>query len=149
MAATDKIKIGINGFGRIGRLVTRAVAENPKIEIVAINDPFMAVDYMKHQLKYDSVHGRYPGSVEIVDGKLTIDGAAITTFDKKAPKDIPWATVGVEYVAECTGCFLDATKSDGHINQDHGAKKVVFSAPAKDTSLTIVKIGRASCRERV
>ena len=123
-------RVGINGFGRIGRLVCRACCANPKVKVVAINDPFMALDYMVYQFKYDSVHGRYPGTVEAKDGKLIIDGNEIVVFAERDPAQIPWGTVGADYVCESTGCFLDKTKASAHLTG--GAKKVIMSAPPKD-----------------
>ena len=124
------IKVGINGFGRIGRLVFRASVNNPEIEVVGINDPFIDVDYMVYMLKYDTVHGRFKGTAEAKDGKLVVNGKAIATFAQKSPKDIGWASCGAEYIVESTGVFLTKETAQGHI--DAGAKKVIMSAPSKD-----------------
>merc|ERR1719408_269523 len=94
------IKVGINGFGRIGRLVMRAALQKPGIEIVAVNDPFIGLDYMKYMTKYDTVHGRFPAQVDIADGKLTIDGKPITIFGERDPSDIAWGSAGADYVVE-------------------------------------------------
>jgi len=128
--ATGKVKIGVNGFGRIGRLVFRAAMLNPGCEVVAVNDPFMDLKYMVYQLKFDSVHGKYPGSVEEKDGKLVVDNKTITVFFEKDPASIPWGKIGAEYICESTGVFTDAEKAGLHLKG--GAKKVVISAPPKD-----------------
>ena len=130
------VKIGINGFGRIGRLAFRAALGNPEVEVAAINDPFIDLDYMVYMLKYDSVHGRFKGDVSVSGGKLMVNGKAITVFAHRDPAEIPWATAGAEYIAECTGVFLTQESAAAHLKG--GAKKVVFSAPAKDDSPTFV-----------
>ncbi len=123
------IKVGINGFGRIGRLVFRASVKMPNIEIVGIND-LIDVDYMAYMLKYDSTHGRFEGDVEVKDGKLVVNGNAIRVTSEKNPADLKWSEVGAEYVVESTGLFLTKEKVQGHIQA--GAKRVVMSAPSKD-----------------
>jgi glyceraldehyde 3-phosphate dehydrogenase len=123
-------RIGINGFGRIGRLVARAALMKENISIVAINDPFMTVDYMVYLFKYDSVHRVFPGEVEERDGRLVINGHEIQVFAERDPSEIPWGEVGVEYVCECTGVFTTQEKASGHL--EAGAKKVIISAPPKD-----------------
>ena len=125
------IKIGINGFGRIGRLVFRvAVAQPDVFEVVAVNDPFISTDYMAYMTKYDTIHGRFEGTAEAKDGKFLVNGKEVKTFDKMNPEEIPWGEVGVEYVVESTGVFTTTEKCQGHLKA--GAKKVVISAPAKD-----------------
>ncbi len=124
------IKVGINGFGRIGRLVFRASLNHKDVEVVAINDPFMAPDYMAYMLKYDTMHGRFDGEVSFTDDAIVVNGKTIKFFAEKEPKDIPWASTGAEYIVESTGVFLTKEKSQGHI--DAGAKKVIMSAPSKD-----------------
>jgi len=124
------IKVGINGFGRIGRLVCRAAVENPHVEIVAINDPFMDLEYMVYQFKYDSVHGRFRGHVEGREGKLIIDNHQITVVAEREPTRLPWGALGVDYVLECTGIFTQMDKCELHLQA--GAKKVILSAPPKD-----------------
>jgi glyceraldehyde 3-phosphate dehydrogenase len=124
------IKVGINGFGRIGRLAFRAACERDDIEVVGINDPFIDVDYMVYMAKYDSVHGRFKGEVSAADGKLVVNGKAITVFAERNPADIGWASCGADYIIESTGVFLTKEGAQGHI--DAGAKKVVMSAPSKD-----------------
>jgi len=122
--------IGINGFGRIGRLVCRAAMANPNTTVVAINDPFMNLDYMVYQFKYDSTHGQYKGTVEGIDGNLVIDGQVVKIFNSKSPADIPWGSANATYVCESTGAFLTKETAAGHIKG--GAHKVVLSAPPKD-----------------
>lgn len=123
------IKIGINGFGRIGRLVFRAAQNFNNVEIVGIND-LIDVDYMAYMLKYDSTHGAFKGTVEVKDGKLVVNGKAIRVTAVKNPAELKWNEVGAEYVVESTGLFLEKEKAKGHI--EAGAKKVIMSAPSKD-----------------
>jgi glyceraldehyde 3-phosphate dehydrogenase len=125
----SKIKVGINGFGRIGRLVFRASVKRDDIQVVAIND-LIDVEYMAYMLKYDSVHGRFDGTVEVKDGKLIVNGNTIRVTSEKNPADLRWNEVGAEYVVEATGLFLTKEKAQLHI--DAGAKKVIMSAPSKD-----------------
>jgi glyceraldehyde 3-phosphate dehydrogenase len=128
------IKVGINGFGRIGRLVLRASMKNPDIQVVAIND-LTDAKMNAHLFKYDSTFGIYPGSVEAVGSDVKIDGHLIKVFAEKEPAKIPWGSVGVDVVIESTGFFTDAEKAKGHLVG--GAKKVVISAPAKGEDITI------------
>jgi len=132
------VKIGINGFGRIGRQVLRAINERhpQEIEVVAVNDLFDAATNA-HLLKYDSNYGKYPGTVEVQDGHLVVDGKTITVIAEKDPAAIKWKDLGVEIVIESTGLFTDATKAKAHI-ESGGAKKVIISAPAKNEDITIV-----------
>lgn len=123
------IKVGINGFGRIGRLAFRAAMEKPNIQVVGIND-LIDVEYMAYMLKYDSTHGRFNGTVEVKDGKLVVNGQSIRVTAEKNPADLKWNEVGAEYVIESTGLFLTKEKAQGHIQA--GAKRVVMSAPSKD-----------------
>lgn len=125
----SKIKVGINGFGRIGRLVFRAAQERDDIQVVAVND-LIDVEYMAYMLKYDTVHGRFNGSVEIKDGKLVVNGFPVRVTSEKNPADINWGEAGAEYVVESTGIFLTKEKAQAHI--DAGAKRVIMSAPSKD-----------------
>ncbi len=129
------IKVGINGFGRIGRMVFRAAAKRDDIEIVGIND-LLDVDYLAYMLKYDSVHGRFPGQVGVKDGKLVVDGKAIRITAERNPADLKWSDVGADVVVESTGLFLSKDKAEGHIKA--GAKKVVLSAPSKDDTRMFV-----------
>jgi glyceraldehyde 3-phosphate dehydrogenase (phosphorylating) len=132
------VKVGINGFGRIGRLVLRAINERHrnKIEVVAVNDLFDPATNA-HLFKYDSTYGRYPGTVEVQDGHLVIDGKKITVTAEKDPGAIKWKDMGVDVVIESTGLFTDANKSKAHI-ESGGAKKVIISAPAKNEDITVV-----------
>ena len=125
-----KTKIGINGFGRIGRLVFRAALQRDDVEVVGLNDPFMNPEYMAYMLKYDSVHGKFPGEVSAEDGALVVNGKKYPVFTAMEVKDIPWASVGAEYICECTGKHLSKDLCQGHI--DAGAKHVVMGAPSKD-----------------
>ncbi|REE01076.1 type I glyceraldehyde-3-phosphate dehydrogenase [Marinoscillum furvescens] len=125
----SKVKIGINGFGRIGRLVFRVAAEKENIEVVGIND-LLDVEYIAYMLKYDSTHGQFKGTVEVKDGKLVVNGSEIRVTSEKNPADLKWDAVGAEYVVESTGLFLTKEKAQGHI--EAGAKKVIMSAPSKD-----------------
>lgn len=128
-------KVGINGFGRIGRLVFRAAAKNPHVEIVAIND-LIDVDYMAYMLKYDSTHGIFDGDISVSNGNLVVNGKTIRVTSEKDPANLKWNEVGADYVVESTGLFLDKDKAGAHIAA--GAKRVVMSAPAKDDTPTFV-----------
>ena len=121
------IRVGINGFGRIGRLVFRAAQKRNDIEIVGIND-LIDVEYMAYMLRYDTMHGQFDGTIEVKDGKLVVNGKAIRVTAEKNPADLKWDEVGAEYVVESTGLFLTKEKAQAHINA--GAKKVIISAPA-------------------
>ncbi|MCR5183746.1 MAG: type I glyceraldehyde-3-phosphate dehydrogenase [Opitutales bacterium] len=129
------IKVGINGFGRIGRLVFRAGLNNPEIEFVGINDPFMTPDYMAYMLRYDTMHGQYTGKIEYTEDAIVVDGKKIKFFAKMNPEEIPWGEVGAEYVVESTGVFTETAKAEAHIRA--GAKKVVISAPSKDAPMFV------------
>ena len=122
-------RIGINGFGRIGRLVLRVAAADPDVQVVAINDPFMDVEYAKYMLTYDSIHGKFDGKVEVKDGKLVVNDKAIEFFSEKEPALIPWGKAGADFVMESSGKFTSAELAAAHIQG--GAKKVVISAPGK------------------
>ena len=125
------IKVGINGFGRIGRLVFRAaVAQPEKFEVVGINDPFIDVDYMVYMVTYDTIHGKFDGSIKAENGKLVVNGKPICVYAEKNPADIKWGECGADYVVESTGVFCTTEKASAHLSA--GAKKVVISAPAKD-----------------
>ena len=123
------VKIGINGFGRIGRLVFRAAMERKDVEVVAIND-LMEVDYIAYQLRYDSVHGKFEGKVEVKDGHLVVNGKTVRVTAEKDPAQLKWGEVGADYVVESTGLFLSKDKAQLHLQA--GAKKVIMSAPSKD-----------------
>src|SRR6188474_1650037 len=132
------VQIGINGFGRIGRLVFRTIKERHpnEIEVVAVNDLFDPATNA-HLLKYDSTYGKYPGTVEVKDGNLVIDGKVVKVTAEKDPAAIKWKDMSVDIVIESTGLFTDATKAKAHI-ESGGAKKVIISAPAKNEDITIV-----------
>jgi len=132
------VKIGINGFGRIGRLVFRTIKQRhpEEIEVVAINDLFDPATNA-HLLKYDSTYGSFPGTVEVKDGNLVVDGKTITVTAEKDPGAIKWKDMGVDMVIESTGFFTDATKAKAHV-ESGGAKKVIISAPAKNEDITVV-----------
>ncbi len=133
------IKIGINGFGRIGRLVFRAaVAQPEKYEVVGINDPFIDPEYMAYMVKYDTIHGRFDGSVTAQDGKLVVNGKAITVFECKDPAEIAWRDCGAAYIVESTGVFTTMDKAKAHFAG--GAKKVVISAPSKDAPMFVMGV---------
>lgn len=129
------MKIGINGFGRIGRLAFKAAIQRKDIQIVGIND-LIDVDYMAYMLKYDSTHGRFEGTVDIKDGNLIVNGQTIRVTAEKDPANLKWNEIGAEYIIESTGFFLTQETAQKHI--DAGAKKVVMSAPAKDDTPTFV-----------
>jgi len=143
----SKIKIGINGFGRIGRFVFRVAVANENIEVVGIND-LIDVDYMAYMLKYDSTHGRFKGTVEVKDGALVVNGKTIRVTAEKNPADLKWGEVGAEYVVESTGLFLTKEKAQGHI--DSGAKKVIMSAPSKDdTPMFVMGVNHTSYKNNI
>jgi glyceraldehyde 3-phosphate dehydrogenase len=125
------IKVGINGFGRIGRLVFRAACTKPEIEVVGIND-LIDVDYMAYMLKYDSTHGKFDGDVEVKDGNLIVNGKTIRVTAERDPANLKWDAVNAEYVVESTGLFLTREKAEAHLKA--GAKRVVLSAPSKDAT---------------
>ncbi len=132
------VKVGINGFGRIGRMVFRAAMTKPEIEIVGVNDPFIDPDYMVYMLKYDSVHGKFDGEVAAKDGKLVVNGKEITVFNCMDPKDIDWKSCGAEYIVESTGVFTTTEKASAHFIG--GAKKVVISAPSADAPMFVMGV---------
>merc|ERR1712176_51250 len=133
------VNIGINGFGRIGRLVMRAAYNDPMINIVAVNDPFIPVDYMEYMLQYDTVHGEYPGTVMKSDSNtLSMGGKPITVFGKKDPSKISWGDAGADYVVESTGVFTTTEKASAHMAG--GAKKVVISAPSADAPMFVMGV---------
>ena len=132
------IKLGINGFGRIGKLTLQVALEKEDVEVVAINDPFLAADYMAYMVKFDTVHGKFNGEVSGKDNVLTIDGKEIKVYNEMDPHNIPWGELGVEYVLECSGAFTTLEKAQAHI--DAGAKKVVISAPSKDAPMFVMGV---------
>ncbi len=126
----EKIKVGINGFGRIGRLVLRVASKRDDVEVVAVNDPFISADYAEYLLKYDTVHGHFDGEVSHEDNALIVNGKRIVFYAEKDPTMIPWAETGAEYIAEATGKFT--SKEDAEMHLKAGAKKVVITAPGKN-----------------
>lgn len=134
------IKIGINGFGRIGRLVFRAAIQNPNVEIVGINDPAIDPDYMVYMTKYDTVHGQFDGTLDSKDGELIVNGKSIKVFDKMNPSEIPWGAVGATYVVESSGFFTTTEKAAEHIKG--GAKKVIISAPSSDAPMFVMGVNQ-------
>merc|ERR1711973_164239 len=134
-------KIGINGFGRIGRLGLRsAIAKGA--QVVAINDPFIPLDYMVYMFKYDSTHGRYKGDVAVAGDKLVIDGKEISVFGERDPTAIPWGSAGAEYVVESTGVFTTTEKASAHLQG--GAKKVIISAPSADAPMFVMGVNEGA-----
>nr|AAT76626.1 glyceraldehyde 3-phosphate dehydrogenase [Galiella rufa] len=129
------VKVGINGFGRIGRIVFRNAIEHEDIEIVAVNDPFIAADYAVYMLKYDSTHGRFKGEVSHKDGDLIVNGKTIKMYQERDPASIPWSETGAYYVVESTGVFTTIEKASAHLKG--GAKKVVISAPSADAPMFV------------
>lgn len=129
------IKVGINGFGRIGRLVFRAAQERNDIQIVAVNDPFLDLDYLIYMLKYDTVHGKFNGTAENKNGKLVVNGKEVAFFAEMDPVNIKWGSVGADYVVESTGVFTTIDKAKAHLAG--GAKKVVISAPSNDAPMFV------------
>lgn len=132
------VKVGINGFGRIGKLVFQAALEKGEVDIVAINDPFITADYMAYMVKFDTVHGRFNGEVKAEDNKLIVNGKTINVYNEMDPHNIPWGKEGVEFVLECSGVFTTLEKAQAHI--DAGAKKVIISAPSKDAPMFVMGV---------
>eukprot|EP01027_Heterolobosea_sp_BB2_P020480 GEZU01029218.1.p1 GENE.GEZU01029218.1~~GEZU01029218.1.p1 ORF type:complete len:381 (+),score=138.81 GEZU01029218.1:140-1144(+) len=132
------VKIGINGFGRIGRLVLRAALTNPQAEVVAINDPFIDLEYMVYMFKYDSVHGKFDGDVHSANGKLVVNGKEIAVFNSMKPEQIPWGQHGVEVVVESTGVFTTIEKCQAHLQA--GAQRVVITAPSADAPMYVMGV---------
>jgi len=130
-------KIGINGFGRIGRIAFRIAAQSEKVEVVAIND-LLDVDHLAYLLKYDSVHGKFKGSVEVKDGNLVVDGKTIRVSAEKNPADLKWNDAGAEVVLDCTGIFTDLDNAKAHL--EAGARKVVISAPSKTAPMFVMGV---------
>ncbi|KAK4264500.1 hypothetical protein QN277_025664 [Acacia crassicarpa] len=135
-----KVKIGINGFGRIGRLVARVALQRDDVEITAINDPFITTDYMTYMFKYDSVHGQWKhNEIKVKDSKTLLFGEKpVTVFAHRNPEEIPWAETGAEYIVESTGVFTDKEKAAAHLKG--GAKKVIISAPSKDAPMFVMGV---------
>jgi glyceraldehyde 3-phosphate dehydrogenase len=138
-----KVKIGINGFGRIGRLVFRATVKRPDVEVVAIND-LLELDHLAYLLKYDSVHGHFDGTVEVSGDSLVVNGKKIRITAEKDPASLKWDEVGADIVAECTGIFTTLGTAQKHI--DGGAKKVVISAPSKDAPMFVMGVNHKTVK---
>ncbi|GAK96542.1 NAD-dependent glyceraldehyde-3-phosphate dehydrogenase [Nonlabens tegetincola] len=134
---SKKLRLGINGFGRIGRIVFRATLKRENVEVVAIND-LVPVEQLAYLLEYDSVHGRYGGTIEIKDGNLIVDGVEVRVTSERDPKNLAWNDVNVDVVADCTGIFTDLDTAQAHI--DAGAKKVVISAPSKTAPMFVMGV---------
>ena len=134
------VKVGINGFGRIGRLALRAALGNKEVQVLGINDPFIGLDYMVYMLKYDSVHGQYKGEISFdkESNSLVVDGKKIKIFAEKDPSNIAWCSCGAEYILECTGVFTTTEKASAHFKG--GAKKVVISAPSADAQMFVMGV---------
>ena len=132
------VKIGINGFGRIGKLAFQAALEKGDVEVVAINDPFITADYMAYMVKYDTMHGRFNGEIKGEGNTLTINGEEIKVYNEMDPHNIPWGELKVDYVLECSGVFTTMEKAQAHL--DAGAKKVVISAPSKDAPMFVMGV---------
>eukprot|EP00877_Chromochloris_zofingiensis_P001528 jgi/Chrzof1/11376/Cz05g34160.t1_GAPDH[v5.2] len=143
VTAKEKVHIGINGFGRIGRLVFRATIHRDDVDVVAINDPFIEGEYMAYMFKYDSVHGKYPGTVEGTKDELIVDGVKVKTFADMDPTKIPWGKAGAQYVVESTGVFTTVDKEawlQASAHLQGGAKKVIISAPSADAPMFVVGV---------
>ncbi len=132
------VKIGINGFGRIGNLAFQAALKNKEVEVVAINDPFITADYMAYMVKYDTVHGKFDGEVSAKENTIVVNGKEIKVYNEMDPVNIPWGNDGVEYVLECSGVFTTMEKAEAHLKG--GAKKVVISAPSKDAPMFVMGV---------
>ena len=132
------IKVGINGFGRIGNLAFQAALEKEGVEVIAINDPFIEADYMAYMMKYDTIHGKFDGEVKAENGNIIVNGKEIKVYNEMDPKNIPWGNDGVDYVLECSGVFTTLEKAQAHI--DAGAKKVIISAPSKDAPMFVMGV---------
>ena len=131
------VRIGINGFGRIGRLVLRSAMKQEEVTVVGIND-LLDVNHLAYLLQYDSVHGQYDGTISVVNNNLIVDGHEIKIFAERNPADIPWGSMNTDIVAECTGIFTTLDKAQAHL--DGGAKKVVISAPSADAPMFVMGV---------
>ncbi len=133
-----KIKVGINGFGRIGRLVLRAIAQRNDVQVVGVNDPFLDLEYAKYLFEFDSIHGRFEGKVKVNNGQLIVNNNKINFYTEKDPSLIPWAECGAEYIVESTGVFTSYEKAQAHLKA--GAKKVIVSAPGKEMPMFVMGV---------
>jgi len=136
------VKVGINGFGRIGRLVFRAAIDNPDVEIVGINDPFIDPEYMVYMLSYDTVHGRFKGTVSYTNDAIVVNGKTIKVFDKMKANEIPWGSCGADYIVESTGVYTTLETANAHI--EAGAKKVIITAPSADAPMFVMGVNHKS-----
>lgn len=141
----NKIKVGINGFGRIGRLVLRAISERDDIEVVGINDPFLNVEYAKYLFEFDSIHGRYKKDVNVVDNQLEVNGKLIKFYAEKDPSLIPWKECGAQYIAEASGVFTHYDKAKAHLQA--GAKKVIITAPGKEMPMFVMGVNHKNYKK--
>ena len=132
------VKIGINGFGRIGNLAFQAAVEKGEVDVVAVNDPFIDAEYMAYMIKFDTTHGRFKGTVSFENGNLIVNGKTIKVYNEMDPKNIPWGKEGVDYVLECSGVFTTIEKANSHI--EGGAKKVIISAPSADAPMFVMGV---------
>ncbi|ETS73317.1 Glyceraldehyde-3-phosphate dehydrogenase [Pestalotiopsis fici W106-1] len=132
------VKVGINGFGRIGRIVFRNAVEHPEIEIVAVNDPFIEPKYAEYMLKYDSTHGQFKGDIKVQGSDLVINGKTVKFYTERDPAAIPWKDTGAEYIVESTGVFTTTDKASAHLKG--GAKKVIISAPSADAPMYVMGV---------
>ncbi|RLN32780.1 hypothetical protein BBJ28_00026760, partial [Nothophytophthora sp. Chile5] len=132
------VNVAINGFGRIGRLVMRAAAKNPRINVVAVNDPFIATKYMEYMLKYDTVHGRFDGEVSHDEQNVYVNGKKIRVFNEMNPANIKWNEESVQYVVDSTGAFTTLETASAHLK--NGVEKVVISAPSKDAPMFVMGV---------
>ncbi|KAI6249028.1 Glyceraldehyde-3-phosphate dehydrogenase [Erysiphe necator] len=140
-------KVGINGFGRIGRIVFRNAVEHSDIDIVAVNDPFIEPKYAAYMLKYDSTHGQFKGTIEAVDDGLIVNGKKVKFYAQRNPEDIPWAETGAYYIVESTGVFTTTEKAKAHLKG--GAKKVVISAPSADAPMYVMGVNEKTYNSSV
>jgi glyceraldehyde 3-phosphate dehydrogenase len=138
------LRVGINGFGRIGRMVFKASLSRSDIEVVAVNDPFTDPEYMAYQFKYDSTHGRFGGTVTSEEGNLIVNGRTVKVFAEKDPSQIPWAANSVDYVAECTGVFKELDTAAAHLKG--GAKRVLISAPSKTAPMFVMGVNHTDLK---
>ena len=135
------VKVGINGFGRIGRLVMRAAIQKGNVQVVAVNDPFLDVDYMAYLFRYDSTHGQFKGEVSVENGKLVINGHAIAVYALRDPASIPWGENNADIIIESTGVFTTTEKASAHLKG--GAKKVIVSAPSADAPMFVMGVNES------
>jgi glyceraldehyde 3-phosphate dehydrogenase len=143
----EKIKVGINGFGRIGRNLLRIISQNENMDVVAVNDPFIDLEYAKYLLMYDTVHGRFKGNVELAENYLLVNDKKIKFFAEKEPKDIPWGEVNADYIFEATGKFKTLEEANIHIQA--GAKKVIITAPGKKVPMFVMGVNHTEYKKEM